>query len=603
MSKRLYFDEKRMDIFDAPITRKIRISDFSNLASRRSSFSYTFEIPRTSNNLVRLDMISMQGNTSRKPFEKIEADYYEEGITVIEKGSAVIKETNERINVNIIDGFRSITEILGNSLVSELDLSEYDHDLTTEVMTDSFSNTSGYIYALADFGKGYGFGNVVLVENIAPSLFMHSVVEKIFEQAGITVSGDFFNNTHYKNELLVPTKGLSIVDDITETAKGGVTSTLIGNSTTPGTLLEKFTLVDNGLVGASVVSGEIVFSVAGRYSMQIDADYTIFDNYLYIEVRKNGTEIITQEIGDGTGTISLDKFVFNAESGDTISIYLTGTEVAGGSYDVDIDVDLFLRTNVQTIDVADYIGNIKQIDLINDVLNRYGVLVHPNGLNAFKFEHIEDILSDSANAQDWTDKISGNKTERYDSGYAKNNLLKYKYPSEIIVPTHDGSFEIDNVNTEDELTFLESIFEIPQTLSTLSGEDLYFIEIWQYNEDTEVYDNIEATPKVMQLVKFDESLKFQLFDERDGISLNTDIPYLALDDVDLQYFADNYFSEVKRVVEDFKKLEVEIQLSPIEVYNLDFFKLKYLKQYGRYFYLDSIQNTSGQLSKAILIQV
>ena len=107
----------------------------------------------------------------------------------------------------------------------------------------------------------------------------------------------------------------------------------------------------------------------------------------------------------------------------------------------------------------------------------------------------------------------------------------------------------------------------------------------------------------MQLVKFDESLKFQLFDERDGISLNTDIPYLALDDVDLQYFADNYFSEVKRVAEDFKKLEVEIQLSPIEVYNLDFFKLKYLKQYGRYFYLDSIQNTSGQLSKAILIQV
>ncbi len=41
----------------------------------------------------------------------------------------------------------------------------------------------------------------------------------------------------------------------------------------------------------------------------------------------------------------------------------------------------------------------------------------------------------------------------------------------------------------------------------------------------------------------------------------------------------------------------------MDIYNLDFFKLKFFKQLGKYFYLNSVRNTTGQISSAELIEI
>jgi hypothetical protein len=46
-----------------------------------------------------------------------------------------------------------------------------------------------------------------------------------------------------------------------------------------------------------------------------------------------------------------------------------------------------------------------------------------------------------------------------------------------------------------------------------------------------------------------------------------------------------------------------INLSVIDIFNIDFFKLKFLKQTGRFYYLNAIQNTQGKPSKVEMIEI
>lgn len=615
-----------VDLFPKPVTRKLQIGDVGDIAARKSTYSYSIKLPRTSNNVQILDMLGVIGNTSRKPFELIVADYVVDGIPLVINGYAVISQTSEFFEINIYDGIIDLGERLKGKKISDLPFSDLNHYLTTQEYVDSFSNTEGFIYAAANFGLG-GLGKV---ERQAPSIFSHTVFRKIFESNGINVVGDFFNtNEKFLSEVLTPVKGYEVVDtEFVSTPKGGVsTNTLSDYDYSNNSQIffdEQFSLTNNGLSGAAVASGnKIVFSVAGTYKFALSINYSSYETYLNFQMRLNGSSVayvsLAYDSDSGSGTKTRD-VVFTVEAGDEITFFVAGSSGYDGNegedpngddfefytinYNISATGSLSLQTGGQLIQVSEFIGDLGQLDFLKDIIRRYGIVLHPiRNSSDYRFIQLESILSNRNSAEDWTEKLKEIGKEKYVSGYAQTNYGKYKYPEEIVVPNNDGEMIIDNDNAKIEKTIISSVFEIPNTAGSFSGTTLYSIPIWGFDEDSNI-ELKETAPKTMRIV-YDEdaSVNFRLFTEVTGITVNDGIPFLSLESMSMEFYFSNYYKAFKSLIEDYKEVDFVMNLSVIDIFNLDFFRLKYLRQTGRFYYLNNVTHTPNKLAKVKMIEI
>ena len=83
-----------------------------------------------------------------------------------------------------------------------------------------------------------------------------------------------------------------------------------------------------------------------------------------------------------------------------------------------------------------------------------------------------------------------------------------------------------------------------------------------------------------------------------------ELPFLSLNNVSLQYYAINYFPAFIRLLEKPKKRVDYFLLDAVDIYQLDFFKLKYIKQLGQYYYLNKVRSfQEGKVTACELIQV
>lgn len=596
-----------------PITRKIQIGEIGDVSSRKSSFSYSHKLPRTSHNTRVLDMLGVSGNTSRKPYENVVADYIVDGITLVSNGYVVIDSTGEYFEINIYNGIIDLTERLKGLKLSDLELSDFDHVLTSQGYIDSFDNTEGYIYCLGNFGLGVS--SLIKVEEQAPCLYVHTVFRRIFEMAGVNLIGGFFeNNPNYLTEVITPSRGYTISDgSFTQDPKGNVDTNVMAKHETSSNPLSdnrKFSITGSGLSGASISSNDIVFSVTGRYTLDMVISHTFIDTFLSFRVHRNGIAISYKSL-DENASEDNKSLTIEIDAGDRLSFWLVAVAKAPEegepqtyhlSYSVSADISLSLLTGGQIIKASDYIGDMSQIDFVKDVLHRYGLELHPiQNSNDYRFRQIEANLSDRDNYEEWTQKYVDQPKENYISNYAQRNLAKYQYPEEIVIPNNDGSFTIDNSNASSEKTIFTSPFEIPIPKGSISGNTTYFVPVWG-NEDG-VIENLETPAKVMRIKRIDTSVSAALFGEESPPTADTNIPFLSLDNMSMQFFLGNYYKAFQSLINNYKEIEVLMNLSVIDIYNLDFFKLKYLKQTGRFYHLDSVRHTPGKLSKVTMHEI
>lgn len=622
MAESLFLNKIQVDIRRKPITRKIQIGDIGEIESWKSSFSYTVELPKTSRNKQVFDMLGTVGNTSRKPFEEVTCDYVVNGIYLVSNGFAVIRETAKNYSVNIINGVKSLSSALGTKKLTDLDLTSLNHNLTAQSFVDSFVNTGGYIYGIAHCGQPNQI-NVLSTFDASSSVLeifsgSHSVPLELISNSEGSGGKDVAStsgltgeeNSFYK--VISETSALSIQTDFE------IDFDININGVTIEVRLKQFrdaVLHDNRLLDSqSGDSGEIAsfdFDIAEVFNDVEEDDYFIltvtgnledFDSripYLvgvsltgdtYFKVEKQVPSIFVHTLisaifAQNNLTLEGDFFTANLD-------YLNEVVTLSEGFSI---------TSVgQLIEPGDYLGEINQIDLIKDVSNRYGLVLLPDG-DKYTFINLESILADKENAEDWTDKLSGISYERYESGYAKTNTASFNYAEAIDEKNYDGELLIDNENAENEESLFSSFFEIPDIYGKINIYDLYNIPVWSISEGI-VKD--EKTPiKVMTIRKEDIDIDFKMLDNATVVNETEDIPLLSLENISLQNSLDVYYPSFKNAIDNYAMLLALINLSVIDIYNLDFSRLKYLKQTGRYYYLNAVQNTAGEISKVNLLKV
>ena len=622
MIDKIYINGVQIDMFEGDnISFNLSINNLGDITTRNSSYSNTFKVPKTSKNMEVFDFAGAIGNNSDVPYLLKDCRYEIDTTVIVANGFVKLIETgSEFYRIAIFDGIIDLNQALGNSTIADLDYSSFNHLLeNTSSVSDTYSHTwqEGYVYAVGEFGKGVT--DTISCEKLAPSVYARQIWDKIFSSRGLTYLGDFFTTNTDFNELVVPpTKGIDVTEvALTRTPVGtGSTATLNINQSYGDYQIINTPLVFNSETYTNTAidgSGNLVVSFTGLIELDLTTTYTETDTQLYVEMYRNGSLSVSRQfsVTPNASPYSAATQTYEVTSGDVLSFKVRSNPFNAGYpptnfnhiYTASVSLDIATLSGGTEINLQNYMSSdLTQKDFVKDVLQRFGLIMIRDRENTsiYEFIEIEELLNNRTNAVDWTDKIISINTENYSNSYAQKNEGDYKYTTDT-VPFMEGFINVSNENADYEKKIISSAYQIPDTYDIrIASTNLYDFPIWKLNTDTAAYDIIETTVKLMRLKTVTSGIAFKLF--TGSVSSVNPVKFLSLDNMSYQYVFDTYYPTFETLLSSYKEVEVDVKLDLIDMGEIDFTKLIFLKQTGRYYYLDSVRIKSNK-STAKLIEI
>lgn len=473
----IYIDGARIDLGDFGYDVSLSISDINDIEKRKSGKSIIIKVPATNTNRQIFEHLdsNVAGKTNTTKRGKIVSGGFEA------EGNVVIYEslnTNGNIYYRfqlIFDNANWVTSI-GDDTLQDLDLSDYNHvyqeNGTIDTISDSWviTDNSNYCYPVLDYGTHTG-GVDVPIEYMRPAYRISKIIDDIFNTNGYRVNSDFFDSDFFKKLWLLNPR--DFLRDITENdylykaynvTNQSITATAGGN-TVDGVRWHNITLgdvtskdaFDNGYYDESnskfVSDANIALRAHYNLIIRTDVGWTftqpriaygnIFGNYVEEQLPiNNGVNKITRAVPISTGNIFL--------SGEDVAVYVgfpiteSANELTIMSHSSTIDINYAngndSYTHVynevyslsrqyaagNTIDAADTLKSIKQIDLIKGLKQVFNLMFYTNENE--KIVHIEPYQDFYTGAsRDWSTKLDENRdiSLRY-ADNNKNTNFKYK---------------------------------------------------------------------------------------------------------------------------------------------------------------------------------
>ena len=207
-----------LDLDDVNIPIVFNVKDVREPNSIKTNYTKQFEIPTSHNNNSFFDGLYEKGFSVNKfnPNFKIDCQLMLDENVIIDGYLQVV-------DVNRIDqdGYYSIIiygelSSLFNNIISyklsDIDLSEYNHNWTYNNVKDSWATSikrnnlnipflmgRGYVYPLIWKGQQE---NDFKVEDFTPAVFVKTIMDKIFDKAGKKYKSEFLNSKEFKNLIL-----------------------------------------------------------------------------------------------------------------------------------------------------------------------------------------------------------------------------------------------------------------------------------------------------------------------------------------------------------------------------------------------------------------
>ena len=466
---------ERQDHYQAePVNYAFRFSDVQDIQAPVGSFSQTMRLPLTVSLQERFGLIDKpgyvpaddeNGDTRTVLFkQKYPAALGTNGTPVI-LGYIQVKgvvTTGPRKDVEVVffsDGI-NMTKAVGDKMLSDLNLSDYEHELNLLNIQQSWLGTlfSGDVrYGLIDKGFNWSLpdnppwasDDGLWQGELTPFVRARTLVDQIFEDAGLTYVSDFFDSTDFGNIYLPAYNGKpspGSLDEQDHTFSGGINGDLVGPKT-----LQVLPVLDtiSGSVDPSNnwTNGPSHIYTApytGRFSVRIhsvinfagagSAKLLLYKNGSLLEtlldMTNPGTTVTrtVDRVFDGLNP-DLPNSVYNSlllENGDTLALYyeLSGSNVTmygdlGGT--VTPEIGQFFTTTMevfavseplsgQDIDLAQNMPELKQVDFLLSLQKMFNLVFIPSGVpDEFIVEPWDDYF-DTGTQISWNNKVHRDKS-------------------------------------------------------------------------------------------------------------------------------------------------------------------------------------------------
>jgi hypothetical protein len=455
--------------FDPP-KLNFAIEDITD-TSARSEFTQTFRIPATANNAQFFETAFEITGFDFDITQKIDAELMIDGVLFrqgeLRLNNIYITRENEKIDYEVIffGSTRSLATSIGEGTLNELDLSAYDHDLTSNNIVNSWQafpeggSTDGLldgnvIYPLIDHGNTYTgivpnegeirhssiahskpFTNSsydLERERFKPMIRAKAVWDAIFEEAGFSYTSDFLSGETFQKIYLSAfgNEASILTESLQNTGKAqGVES---GPSSGQEINLD-IILLDPG----SNFSG-------GRYIVPQSGTYTFA--YGYTADARNPTPIsaicnLRRFYAAVNTTLDTISDTFEPDSEDDILIALNGEHTvslpAGAEIFINFSSGADNENITGTLEITDAPGqqsiapllsnDYKKIDFIRDIITKFRLVLAPDKNNSSNFI-IEPWTSYIASGDefDWTDKLDVSKDFKISPlFYTQSSVIEY----------------------------------------------------------------------------------------------------------------------------------------------------------------------------------
>ena len=204
---------------DVAYSLNYSIADIREPDKRNANFSKTITIPGSAtNNKLFAHIFEVTVDSNFNPNLKTPAKVFTDDIEVMDGYLRLLKINvlnNQRVSyeVNITGNVGSIFIDMGESLLSDLDYSEFNHTYNRTNQRASWTAQVGaaYVYPFIDYGQTNG--TVMDVKNFFPALYVKQYIDKICSAYGYSYTSTFMDSERFKR-LIIPYngKGLGLTD-------------------------------------------------------------------------------------------------------------------------------------------------------------------------------------------------------------------------------------------------------------------------------------------------------------------------------------------------------------------------------------------------------
>lgn len=606
---RVFINEIEVDVLPLSIRPTYQSNDLNEIQNRNLS-NAVLKFPKTPKNVEFFEHLDFQGSESEIPYRTTSCSIYVSGELHL-KGVCKIRRTKENYYEGIAkEQAGDLFDLIKGKKLSDLDFSDLNHYLNINTFQAALGNTDTYIYAIGDFGGNLSRHhiNTMQVARQSPSIFKHYIFDRILSDVGAFYQGDVFNTDGFLSETISLKKGVVDVGSVVETE---VSQGFSENYQTPsdGTYAidnafnielldneDRVSVSDNTkLVFKDKCKVKIVGGFSGGASATSAGQNYSLSHENYFRIDKNNAPTIYDYTGANSGEL-FDEII-EVEKGDEIRFEArtTATIVSGTGLSISNSLSTCKVQILEPyIDFNYLLGDISQSDFIKDIIKSYGMMFRiippynfegaSEGDLVYDFTIMETLLNDRANAEDWSDKLSTKIESKKSIGsYGVNNYFKYKY-QEDVTSNLDYTHESTNLNQAEDNTIIDSLYTVSDSTSYLTQET---VRTPLYEKKDHYYKHVEVNTRTNKIVS-----NFKTFDIVDGrgneATVSSLVSFITNVNVEWEFYYLNYFEAFSRIIDRPNKVKMSLYLKPQDIQNRDFFKLKYFKQEGRYFYLNKI---------------
>lgn len=602
-----------------------QIADIFDMASVSSSVTNSFSIPKTPNNTQIMKQLGLVGDTSRVPYEKVNASVTDSGFPVIAQGFLTVSETSSDYKISIADGMVDFFKAIDNKTMgTDLNLSQFNHIKDLETVIASFTGEY-YKYIIADYnGKVFADsedGAGINIDYLVPNFNVGKLLELVMETFGYSYDT---NNIEELDDTWVTypkNPGETISEELIAEFNKGLyvqTPTDLGDGIA---YFPEQQFWDSSTVSEGTVLDNWRYVVpqdgAYRVSAVVEAygHYKTWQNNAF--VGGNYYEPINVNVArNGDNLFSFQTDPYEARSGEA-SYYLTAGDIIEIEYRAEIQPISYRRmqdmhhnstllevrlTNQGNVILNDVFKDFAIKDFFKECLWRTATIPIINPVTKHIYFLSIDEYLDLGRADDWSDKYAGRIKETYIQGsYAQKNTFHHKYnDSEDI--SQDGYLYVSNQNLSAEKKLADSKIYAPENVITRFNDTTsteYFetrkFTVWsrESKEDAsgELGINYKGLSGRFYFMKAQLSSvsTWRLVSEAIvGSETVTQIPYADVSGTTFNQIISDKYNAYNGVLNNFRCHEIGLVLGIADFIGTDLTRPKYFGQEGQYYILNRL---------------
>ncbi len=440
---RLNVSDVDLDLYqDEAVNLTVQFSDLEGINSPVGSFSQTFRVPGTAKNMDVFGPVDMSDPGGVNLKTKKAAELFSGSVSILRgfvqvKAVYLQKQHYADIELVFFAGAVDLKTAIGDGMLSDLDLSADDHDLTYATVTGSWLGTGigpEITYGLIDKGESWDFdaGEIpwtlsdgLWLGQLTPMFQAKYVFDKIMDAAGYTYDSTFLEGTGSESFEKIYLPGLNgssapiTTDNDQPNARAGLDANYSGSS------LSTLDLVDNATGGIddggnwNNTTHQYTAPYTGKFAVRLTYSYdqTNQTEHVTIQVVKNGSTVLfSADDGPATAQNRLISRLIDLEENDTIEVK---GEVTGGHGHTIFGNDSTIsgiRTSLEIIggfpfsgfevDAAANMPELKQIDFVTGLQKMFNLVFVPdkNRENHLLIEPYVEYM-DAGTEKSWNDLI------------------------------------------------------------------------------------------------------------------------------------------------------------------------------------------------------